>query len=109
MRSNNMGSVRTHAPLGTMHSAKPLATATPAKVALNRSRSRFMGKAMGFVTSTPASSLEQAERRSGVHPREWTRSGCGFDHLPGVLLFEPDGAPISERGMEPLAVVDLVD
>ena len=46
---------------------------------------------------------------TGVHPREWTRSGCGFDHLPGVLLFEPDGAPISERGMEPLAVVDLVD
>jgi Transposase IS66 family len=36
-------------------------------------------------------------------------SGCGFDHLPGMLLFEPDGAPISERGVEPLAVVDLVD
>ena len=48
-------------------------------------------------------------RDVGVHPREWTGSGRGFDHLPGVLLFEPDGAPIAERRMEPLAVVDLVD
>ena len=24
-------------------------------------------------------------------PREWTGSGCGFDRLPGVLLFEPGG------------------
>ena len=53
--------------------------------------------------------LTYAHLSFGVHPREWTGSGCGFDHLPGVLLFEPDGAPISERGVEPLAVVDLVD
>jgi hypothetical protein len=33
---------------------------------------------------------------SGVHPREWTGSGCGFDHLPGMLLFELDGAAVVE-------------
>jgi len=28
---------------------------------------------------------------------------------PGVLLFELRGAPVSKRGVEPLALVDLVD
>ena len=37
------------------------------------------------------------------------RSGRQIDHPPGVLLFELDRAPVSERGMEPLAVVDLFD
>ena len=52
---------------------------------------------------------EKLDHVTGVHPRKWTRSGCGFDHLLGVLLFEAYGAPVSERGVEPLAVVDYVD
>ncbi len=32
-----------------------------------------------------------------------------IDHPPGVLLFELGRAPVSKRGMEPLAVVDLLD
>jgi hypothetical protein len=32
-----------------------------------------------------------------------------IDHPPGVLLFELGRAPVSERRMKPLAVVDLVD
>ena len=53
--------------------------------------------------------LAKKDPHTGVHPREWTGSGCGFDHLPGVLLLERDGAAISKRGVQPLAVVDLVD
>jgi hypothetical protein len=37
------------------------------------------------------------------------RSGRHIDHPPGVLLFELNRAPVSERGTEPLAVVDLID
>jgi predicted HNH restriction endonuclease len=37
------------------------------------------------------------------------RSGRQIDHPPGVLLFELGRAPVSKRGMEPLAVVDLID
>src|SRR6266545_5079837 len=37
------------------------------------------------------------------------RSGRQIDHPPGVLLFELGRAPVSKRGMEPLAVVDLLD
>src|SRR6266542_2139026 len=36
-------------------------------------------------------------------------SGREIDHPPGVLLFELGRAPVSKRGMEPLAVVDLID
>ena len=32
---------------------------------------------------------------SGVRPGEWTGSGCGFDRLPGMLLFELEWAAIS--------------
>ena len=33
--------------------------------------------------------------------------GCRIDSLVGVLILELDGAPISERGLEPAFVVDL--
>jgi len=36
-------------------------------------------------------------------------SGRQIDRPPGVLLFELVRAPVSKRGMEPLAVVDLFD
>lgn len=36
-------------------------------------------------------------------------SGCRIDSLVGVLILELDRAPISERGVEPALVVDLVD
>jgi hypothetical protein len=45
----------------------------------------------------------------GVHPREWTGLGRELDHLPGILLFERCRAPVSEGGVEPLAVIDLLD
>jgi hypothetical protein len=35
-------------------------------------------------------------RAFGVRPRERTGSGCGFARLPGILLFERCGAPISQ-------------
>jgi DNA replication protein DnaC len=37
------------------------------------------------------------------------RSGRQIDHPPGVFLFELGRAPVSERRMEPLAVVDLIN
>jgi hypothetical protein len=42
-------------------------------------------------------------------PASGHSSGREIDHPPGLFLFELDGAPVSERGMEPLAVVDLLD
>jgi hypothetical protein len=35
--------------------------------------------------------------------------GCWIDSLAGVLNLKLDRAPISERGVEPTFVVDLVD
>jgi hypothetical protein len=35
--------------------------------------------------------------------------GCWIDSLVGVLILEFDRAPVSERGVEPALVVDLVD
>jgi transposase len=52
-----------------------------------------------------------AERLTGIWsaPPRVDRSGGGFDHLPGVLLLERHGTAVSEGGVQPLAVVDLVD
>src|SRR5690242_7319371 len=45
------------------------------------------------------SELHADHPENGVHPREWTGSGRGFDHLPGVLLLERHGAAVSEGGV----------
>jgi hypothetical protein len=42
-------------------------------------------------------------------PPDGHGSGRQIDHPPGVFLFALDRAPVSERRMEPLAVVDLID
>ncbi len=42
-------------------------------------------------------------------PREWTKLGCEFDHLPGMLLFELCRALVSKCRVEPLAIIDFLD
>src|SRR6266545_2824955 len=51
----------------------------------------------------------KADRTMKCTPPGGRRSGRQIDHPPGVLLFELGRAPVSKRGMEPLAVVDLLD
>jgi hypothetical protein len=36
----------------------------------------------------------------GMHLYEWTASCDVFDHLPGVVIFEPGRIQIAERGGE---------
>jgi hypothetical protein len=42
-----------------------------------------------------------------LHPREWTWSGCGFDHLPGMLLFERGEAPLSSSSFPTVASASI--
>ena len=37
------------------------------------------------------------------------RSGCGFDHGPGVLILELLRTEIAERGVQSACVVDVID
>ena len=46
---------------------------------------------------------------SGVTPSGWTGSGRRFDPLAGLLLLELHGASVTERRVQPLRVLDLVD
>ena len=74
------------------------------------------------VSATPTSSDDASATAKTRRPRgskldadlECTpasghRSGRQIDHPPSVFLFELGRAPVSERRMEPLAVVDLID
>src|SRR5262245_4852794 len=82
-------------------------------------RSVLVGRPSGFAEALCGATLAwgqvipecprwvKTSPQRGVHPREWTGSGCGFDHLPGVFLFERDGAAVVECGVQPLAIVDL--
>ena len=62
-----------------------------------------------YLVTPQCQTARNVDPRFGVHPCGWTGSGCGFDHLPGMLLLKLGGAPVSERRVEPLAIVDLID
>ena len=53
--------------------------------------------------------MTPVSRGSGVRPSGRTVSGRGFDRPLGVLVLELYAAQVSERGVEPSLIVDLVD
>ena len=48
-------------------------------------------------------------KRSWSAPLWVDRSGCGFDHGPGVLILELLRTEIAERGVQSACVVDVID
>jgi hypothetical protein len=70
---------------------------------------RLLERVSLHITARRGSKFDADHPSTGVRPCGWTGSGGRFDRLPGVVILELRGAEISERRVEPSAVVDLVD
>src|SRR5258708_40219681 len=68
-----------------------------------------MGRLASHSWVRPAAKDAEKKPSTGVRPWGWTASGGRFDRLPGVVILELRWAQISESGVQPSGVVDLVD